>query len=714
VSGALLSPEWYRIADLRPRLRSHIRLHRHHYRGQPWYVMQDGVSGDYHRFSPVAHRLIGLMDGRRSLREIWDLAAAELGDEAPTQPETLRLLQQLHAADALQADIAPDQEELRDRHKRIRRSRSMGYWKSPLAIRIPLFDPERFLSRTQHWVRPLFGPIGVILWLVTVISGGLVALVHWSELTGDLSAQLLTPQNLFLIWLGYPVIKLLHEFGHAYAVRTWGGEVHQMGIMFLVFMPIPYVDASSATAFPSRGRRALVGLAGILVELFIAALCALVWVNAEPGLLRTLAWNGVMIAGISTLLFNGNPLLRLDAYYVLADLLEIPNLGKRANDYWYYLTQRYLFGVRDVEGPVRARGERFWFLLYAPAALVYRIFIFTVIVLFVATQFFMVGVLLAIWSLFGLLVMPLYRLSRFLFTSPVLSHVRRRAMLISLFLAGLPLALLILLPVPLVTQAEGMVQLPERNMLRAGADGFVERVEARSGQRVGQGERILRLEDPMLAPEVEMLEQELAVAQARYDASRLEDRARALILQDRMAGLSKLIDEKRQRLAQLDLRSRVSGELVLQGDRDLPGRFLRQGDLVGRVITREPAQVIAAVTQAEVDLVLHQTSRVSVRSLDHTPLQADGQLLREMPAATFELPSSMLGQSGGGRLAVDPRGDGTRTLEKVFLFPIQLSGAAFSDRIGQRLLVSFKHPPEPLIYRGLRALRRVFLRHFDV
>ena len=97
-----------------------------------------------------------------------------------------------------------------------------------------------------------------------------------------------------------------------------------------MFLPVPYVDASSSAAFQEKWRRALVGAAGIVVELVLASFALLVWLNVEAGLLRAFAYNVMLIGGVSTILFNGNPLLRFDGYYVLADLLEIPNLADRA------------------------------------------------------------------------------------------------------------------------------------------------------------------------------------------------------------------------------------------------------------------------------------------------------------------------------------------------------------------------------------------------
>src|SRR6185503_545443 len=128
-------------------------------------------------------------------------------------------------------------------------------------------------------------------------------------------------------------------------------------IMLLVLSPVPYVDASSAWAFQDKRKRMMVGAAGIAVELFLGSLALFVWLAVEPGAVRAVAYNVMLISGVSTLLFNGNPLLRFDGYYVLADAIEIPNLGTRANRYLGYLFQRYVLGVPDAESPAQSAGE---------------------------------------------------------------------------------------------------------------------------------------------------------------------------------------------------------------------------------------------------------------------------------------------------------------------------------------------------------------------
>ena len=206
MSQSLYSPSWYRVAKLTPSLRAHAQIHRQEYRGETWYVLQDPTSGRYHRFSPAAYLVLGLMDGRRSVQEIWDVALRKLGDDAISQDEFIQLLAQLHAADVLQCDVSPDTHEMFRRRERLRRKKWQQKVMSVFAWQIPLVDPERFLERFVGLVRPFYTKIGFVLWLLAVGTAVLVAGSHWNELGRSTLDQLLAPRNLLMIWLLFPLI----------------------------------------------------------------------------------------------------------------------------------------------------------------------------------------------------------------------------------------------------------------------------------------------------------------------------------------------------------------------------------------------------------------------------------------------------------------------------------------------------------------------------
>jgi putative peptide zinc metalloprotease protein len=715
MSQSLFSTSWYRVATIRPRLRNHAQIHRHIYRDSVWYVMQNHSTGKFHRFTPVANLVIGLMDGRRSLQDIWEIACNRLGDQVPTQDEIIKLLSDLHRADVLQSDAPPDLEELQQRRKKHVRIRWKQYLGNPLSLRIPLFDPDRILDRLMPVVRPLLGWTGAALWLVVVGWAMILIAMHWTELSGDVIDRVFSVQNLLLIWFVFPLIKALHEFGHAIATKVDGGEVHEMGIMLLVLMPIPYVDASSATAFRDKRSRMLVGAAGMLAEIFIAALAVFAWVHLEPGTERAIAYDVILVAGVSTLLFNANPLLRYDGYYILADWLEIPNLAQRSNEYLGYLVNRYLFGLEGGRSPVVARGEPGWFVFYSIGSFVYRMFMMVSIALLVASQFFFIGVLLAVWAFASMLVIPAVKKLHYLVAGPQLESHRRRALMSSAAIALFVLVLFGWLPAPSSTRAEGVIWAPEEAQVRSTVDGFITRVAVKPGQQVRRGDLLIECADPELAARTRVLQAQLDELEARYNASIVSKRVQADMINEQKAHLVAALELAFKRQAELEVRSPSDGVFVMADVPNAPGKFTQRGEVLAYVTNNAATSVRVVVAQSAENLVSQRTKKVEVRPAGSVGQPFEAQIKREVPAATDELPSMTLSLQGGGKIGLDPNkpGDG-KSLEKLFVLDLDLSSGAPTNYIGGRIYVRFQHQPEPLADQWYREARRVFLKRFNV
>ncbi|MHC5157209.1 MAG: peptidase M50, partial [Planctomycetota bacterium] len=332
---------WYRVVDLKPRLLSNVRIYRQHFRGQLWYVLENASNNKFSRLSREAYFFVGLLDGHRTIADAWELCNEKQADSAPTQGEVIQLLGQLYSSNLLYADLPPDTVSLFNRYTQRMRRQIQGFFSNLLFIRIPLFDPDPLLDKWVPVVGKLFSKVGLVVWLLGVLTGLYFVIGNLNELMVQ-SADILAPDNLFWLYLSMIMIKVCHEFGHSFACKQFGrlngsgGQVHVLGVMFLVFVPLPYVDASSAWAFRRKWHRVIVGMSGVAVELFVAAMAAVIWANTSTGTLHIIAYNLIFIASVSTLLFNGNPLLRFDAYYVLSDLIEIPNLGHRSRQYLYF------------------------------------------------------------------------------------------------------------------------------------------------------------------------------------------------------------------------------------------------------------------------------------------------------------------------------------------------------------------------------------------
>jgi putative peptide zinc metalloprotease protein len=461
--------------------------------------------------------------------------------------------------------------------------------------------------------------------------------------------------------------------------------------------------------------RMLVGAAGMLTELFVAALVFYVWLMLEPGLARSLAYNALVLASVTTILFNANPLLRYDGYYILADWIEIPNLGTRSTQYWKYLAERYLLNVAKSEPPPSTIGERRWFIGYAPLAFAYRMFVLFGIALFVAQQYFIVGILLAIWGLVASLGIPWFKIGRALLTEPrFAAHGTRIRVVFGGTFLGLYL-LLFVMPMPYHTHAEGVLRLPEQALLRAEAAGFVTRALARPGDSLRPGDAVVESVNAELASELEIQLAKLEEIRARYDAAWGVKPAEASQLEEAMRREQASLDRLRERMARLTLRAGASGKLLLEHPDDLPGRFLEKGEVVGYLVGSYVPVVRVVVGQEDVDQVRLATRDVVVKLPQNLVATWPARLLREVPAAGHELPSAALGQRGGGDVVLDPSDEeGTKTLQSVFEFELSLQQAAPAEYLGSRVHVRFEHPATPLGVRAWRGIRRLFLSQFHL
>ena len=560
----------------------------------------------------------------------------------------------------------------------------------------------------------MFSRLGFLLWLVLVGSGVTAAALNWPELTENLSDRVLSGQNIFVIALVYPVIKLIHELAHAYAVRRWGGEVHEIGIMFIVLLPVPYVDASAATAYRSWTRRAVVAGAGVFVELGLAAVAVILWTYAEPGISRAVLFNIALIGGISTLLFNGNPLLRFDGYYMLADAVGIPNLATRANRYLGYLVQRYVFGLETAESPVSARGERAWFSIYAVAAFLYRIVIMIAISLFIATQFFFIGILLALVVILNMLVLPIFKAGWFVISSPAVQSKRKRAVMTAGAAVLAVAALVGVVPMPYATVVQGVVFAPETAHVRAGSAGVVARVETQDGADVTAGTLLIRLEDPILLARRDVQTAELDALIARFRAAGAADLAQAKLIQQEIDAARQELRRLQEQIDALEVRAPRDGRWTITASADLQGLFVGRGEVLGYMLAQTDRSVRAIVPQSSVDLVRTRLEDISLR-FSHAPDRSfTAELIAEVPAAGRTLPSKALTTEGGGTFAIDPTaGDGLTTLDPVFQFDLLAQDQARAF-MGERVSVRFDHGTEPIAVQVFLSIRRLFLSVLDV
>ncbi|MEF7614079.1 PqqD family peptide modification chaperone [Aquincola sp. MAHUQ-54] len=709
---AIHSPHWYRVAGLHPRLRRHVRVQRRPSRGTLWFVLQDGASGRHHRLNESAWRLAGRFDGQASVQQIWESLRALHGEAAPTQPDVVALLMQLDAAGLIQCERTPDVAALlrrgEDRRRTARRRAA-----NPLAFRVPIADPSACLRPLAGLGRMLVGTPVLLLWLLAVGTAAVAAAMHWPELRSHAGLHMPTPRHLLMAWVCYPLVKAVHELAHALVVRAHGGEVHEVGITLLFFVPVPYVDASASNGFALRRHRMGVAAAGIMAELLLAAAALGVWLATEEGLVRDAAFVVLVICSVSTLLFNANPLLRFDGYFMLCDALDLPNLGPRSKAYLVWLVQRFGLGLQRIAPPAVARGEAPWFVAYGLAAAAYRFAVAVLIVLWTATQSAALGLVALAWALFGLLLQPLWRGLRFLCRDPRLAQRRGRAMAASLAGAAVVVGLVGVLPLPMATRAEGVVIAPEGARVRAGTAGFVAELLVADGQRVRRGQVLMRLEDPALPAERARVAAQLVAADVTHHQALFGNPVRAQAVAAEIDRLRADLQRLDERIGLLHVRSPADGTLVVPRPRDLPRRHVPQGAMLAYVIDGQPLELRVPVSQDDIDLVRGGTRSVAVRLADAPAIARPAVTLREVPAGGQALPSAALGDRGGGAWVTDPADpEGLRTLLPLFVVDLRVPQVPV-ERIGGRAWVRFDHGRAPLAAQLWRRARQAFLRHAD-
>ena len=719
---AIWSEHWHAVRFLQPRLRHGVQALHRPLRGRAWVLLLDPVTQRFHRMSPQVWGVLQLLDGRRTLDEIWaaacaipERASAQAAHTAISQTDLLQLMSSLHANDLLQSQVSPDASEVLERYQKQSKLRIKQSWLNPLNIKIPLLHPDAWFERHAALACRIMSWPVLLLWLVVVLPATGLAWQHWTALTENLSDRVLAASNVALLWLTYPLVKAVHEWAHGLAVKAFGGTVREIGLMFMVFTPVPYVDATSSYRFPCKWARALVAAAGIMAELLLGAIALYVWLLAEPGLVTAVAFNVVLIAGISTVLINGNPLMRYDGYFIACDLLEVPNMGQRATQYCTYLLDRYGFGARDAQPPLQVQGERALLLVYGLISPVYRMVITFGLIWFVATEYLFVGAVMALMALWSALVQPVWKGWKHLRDGASLSRRRdpalRRTVVALLAVVGF----LGLVPLPFHSVHQAVVWVPDEAIVRAQANGQVLRALVQPGATVAVGDALLELDNPVLSADVGVAAAGLAQVQAQLRQAEVGARAKAVALRDELASRTAKLADVQSRLAGLDVRATSAGRWVPRATTEQAGRYVKRGEVLGYVVSGASQVVRAAVPQEDMDLIRSGLRGVQVRLDQAIRVPVDAQLKRQVPGGDFELVSSALGTSGGGEIAVDPsKPGGTHTLKRVFDVEVALAQVSPAAVFGDRAYVRFHLGTAPLGWQWFLRLRQLFLARLNV
>lgn len=719
----IFSEHWHWLAPKRFALDPLVNVHRQSFRGNISYIVEDPVSGRFIRLNPALYELVRRLDGLTSLGDLWEDYLRREPSRAPGQQEVVNCISQLHSAGVLTSDTAVDAGLLFRKHENDARERRNKKLLQFLFIRVPLINPDRFLKRTEWFGKFLFSRLMGLVWLAVVAAGLVMAASNLPRLLSD-SSSIFDPGNWLSLYVVWALVKVCHEFGHAWACRSRGGQVSSIGVMLLVLLPIPYVDTTSVWRLRAKSDRVLVASAGMMVEFFIAAIALFIWSQTSADSdINQIAYNVIFLASVSTLLFNLNPLLRFDGYYIFSDLLETPNLQSRSITQLRYYLERYVFRLYNSPQPGYDRRESALYAGFGIASGLYRIFIFLVILLFVAEQFWGLGILIALVGGYIMMVMPVIKFIRYLASETRLEPVRSRVNQVCFVTLAAVFIGLAVLPFPRAIVAPAMVLSHETELIYAPTDGVIASLPA-NGEWVEANTPLLDLDNQDFRFELLSLEAKGNEYQAMRDWAMM---ARPDMLGALDASLE--ANQSKQRnsadnLAKLTIASMHSGTWVTANEQDLfVGRVVKRGEPLGQVLNpNSPRRVSIIISQQQASALFEQAPNSAVLRLKGMALEAinldEVHILANQKQA---LPDPAMGWAGGGAIAVDQMDpEGRRTLEPFYevtaLMPAGTTGidSANNQNLNRWLnrtgRAKLSLSPEPIAMQVYRWARQLFQR----
>jgi putative peptide zinc metalloprotease protein len=662
------------------------------WQGHDFWIVKDPIALVYHRLRAEQYAVLELLDGERSLEAVREAFQLRF----PAQRLTLRELRAL-VVDLTEKGLVVSNRlgrglALLEREEERRRRAFWRSLRSPLYVKLPGWDPEPVLRAGYPFVRWAFHPLAVLAGCLFVVAAWLTLLVHVEEFQRRLPEfrDFFAWSNLVPLWLLMGAAKVLHEFGHGFACKHHGGECHEIGVAFLVFSPALYCDVSDAWTLPERRKRLAIGLAGMAVELVISAAAFFVWWHTRSGGLHHLALNLFLVTTLTTILFNLNPLLRYDGYYLLCDWLEVPNLrpkADRATRDWFATT---CLGIEQPRDPTRPERGGAWFVLYAIAAACYRWFIVLTIVLLLYRMLKPYG-LANLGLLLGLVSLGMMLFGVGASLVKVVSAPRRRPMRKGrLACSGAVLAATVcgVLAVPVPRRIGVPVVVEPRGVqhVYAQVDARLQRVHVAAGDVVEAGAPLFDLD----AFEPRDVVQRLRTARGSQGVEVAIHRATGDTSNEEVAlagyrSLDERVREHERRLELLAVTAPIAGRIVPPpevGSRDdsvergrlrrWTGTLLEERNLGALVAGRTHLVSIAPSDEFQAVVYLDQRKRnefaegqaVAIK-FEHLPDRTfEGRISAIAPRHVEDVPEQLV-QQHGGDLPTVAGPDGERRLESV-------------------------------------------------
>jgi len=500
-----------------------------YFRGKLNYVVKDPVRLNYFRIGQLEYLVLKALQDGITREQLHNKVKAYTGIDLND-----RMLQDavrsLAVCNFLVTRGTMDSERFYQTRASVWRARLLQWFSNYLFIQLPLWNPDRIMNR----ISPLFGWMWgwgfFALWLIALLSAAVIVLTNFPTLVSG-AFSLLSGWNLLALSVAIFSTKFFHEMAHGLSCKHFGGDVHEMGFALLVFNPCMYCDTTDAWRFSSKWQRMLVGAAGMYIEIFMASLAAFVWIVLEPGFTKTFSYACMVTCSVSTVLFNANPLLRYDGYYILSDFLEIPNLRQRTQSYISYLFNKYILGS-DAPDPELEVRDRAVYLAYAVPAFLYRFLILFSIGILLFNVFAPMGIMMMLSTIWGMFIAPIGKTAKRILEGRSVREQKR--FMAALILAGLGLFGIWMIPIDYTVKAPCAVIPLSYTFVRSPIPGQVSRVLVREGDYVRKGDLLAEIVNRDWLKRLEGREAELEAVRVRRRQALVEDASayKALTLQE--------------------------------------------------------------------------------------------------------------------------------------------------------------------------------------
>jgi putative peptide zinc metalloprotease protein len=664
------------------RKRPDLSARRQYYLGKACWVVKDPVGLHYFRFQEEEYAILEMLDGQTSLDEIKDRFEEEFPPQKITLEELHQFIGMLHRSGLILTGVQGQGEELLKRRSKRRRQQALAALSNILCIRLRGFDPERILNWMDRKFGWFFSKPMFICSLLLMLAAASLVIVEFDVFRSKLPAfhQFFNLYN--GMWLGVTlaVSKVLHEFGHGLSCKHFGGECHEMGVMILVLTPCLYCNVSDSWMLPSKWHRAAIGAAGMYVEGILAAICTFVWWYTSPGLLNNLCLNVMFISSVSTVIFNANPLLRYDGYYILADVMEIPNLRQKATQILSRKMTDWFLGIEQPDDPFLPQKNQVFFAAYSIASAIYRWVVVLSILMFLYKvwepyRLEIIGSILGLMSLYGLLVYPLYQVGKFFYVPGRLDKVKKPRMYASIAGLCVLLAIFFFVPFPHSLICTLEIQARDATPIYVQQAGILQQLDVRSGQRVSSGQKLAQLDNIDLELKISELSSQRDQFQMQLEnlrKQRFRDPKAAGTMPQIVESLrtvegelkEKAIDRQRLQLVAPvagtvlpppPIPKREDPEMGLAKWSGIPlepekvGAFFEPGVLFCQVGDPRRLEAILVIDQTDIDFVRDgQKVDIKLDNLPHDTLYGE---IVEIANADLKISSQRMSAKSGGELA---------------------------------------------------------------